>query len=176
MTWDEVTWEWICDMGMEIWWHATVAWEWDWILTECCSLTHLGIANVFSQQCSLIGAPVTNNENFEQMIVCSGGVECTHRMLQAERSHVHTQWCMRVYCNDNKKATAEPLAERIHMYIHNYGQEQPCQASSSSSLLAETWLAYKGKTTPSLSPSSLLYCQQWKTKYGGRQKQGLGKG
>ena len=67
-----------------------MTWERDWVLTECCSIAHLSITNVFAQQRSFIGAPVPNNEDFEKIIVRSGGMECTHWMLQAGRSHVHT--------------------------------------------------------------------------------------
>ena len=151
---EAVTWE--CGYGGMLQWHATVAWEWDWILTECCSLTHLSIANVFSQQCSLIGAPVTNNEDFEQMIVCSGGVECTHRMLQAEGSHVHRQWRMRVYCNDNKKATAAPLAECMHTHVHTQ-----LWTRTALSGLVKLFIACSGLHTrvkQHLASAPLVYC------------------
>jgi len=52
------------------------------VFTKCSSIAHLSISNVLPQQYSLIRARVSNEEDLQQMIICTGRVWCAHCALQ----------------------------------------------------------------------------------------------
>ena len=52
------------------------------VFTKCSSIAHLSISNVLPQQYSLIRARISDEEDLQQMIICTGRVWCAHCALQ----------------------------------------------------------------------------------------------